>query len=419
MPRSSRAPVRAALLRGAVLLALSLATACATAPPDGPTARAPTAPAAVPQPVADAIEALRSEFAPDRRTARFDIEPRLEGGLLVLRGETTSAEAKDALVRRLAAGGVAHRDEILLLPDPALAPLQWALANNSVSNHRTTPGHTAELSTQLLLGTPMRVLRRENGFYLVQSPDRYLSWVDGGGIQRITEQELRRYEAAPKLMYTRATGTAYAAPDRRAEPVADLVLGALLEVVGGTGAGEWLHGRMPDGRDVYVPRDEMTPFEPWVEGVVATESQLVAISRTFMGAPYLWGGASAKGMDCSGFTRTVYLMQGLILPRDASQQVHAGVLVDDSGDFSRLRPGDLLFFGRPASDGAPERVVHVGMWIGAGRFIHSSGRVMINSVDPAAPDYDAHNRGRYLRSKRVLGSMHGVKTLRGGGLFTF
>jgi cell wall-associated NlpC family hydrolase len=55
-----------------------------------------------------------------------------------------------------------------------------------------------------------------------------------------------------------------------------------------------------------------------------TEASLVATARTLMGAPYLWGGTSAKGMDCSGFTKTIYLMNGLILPRDASQQVHVG-----------------------------------------------------------------------------------------------
>jgi gamma-D-glutamyl-L-lysine dipeptidyl-peptidase len=308
----------------------------------------------------------------------------------------------------------------VVLPDAALDDRNWALANNSVANLRTTPGHSSELSTQVLLGTPLRVLRQQNGFYLVQTPEGYLSWVDGGGIRRMTEAQLRAYEAVPKIIFTRSFGVALSEPRTAAEPVADLVLGALLELVDAQSSGDgFFHARMPDGRAAYVPRTDAARFDEWVAGVHATESNLVAVARTFMGVPYLWGGTSAKGVDCSGYTKMIYLMNGLILPRDASQQVHIGTLVDDRGDFGSLRVGDLLFFGRPAADGAPERVVHVGMWIGDGRFIHASGRVHISSVDATAPDYDELNHRRYLRTKRVLGSSSGVKALRDGGLFSF
>jgi gamma-D-glutamyl-L-lysine dipeptidyl-peptidase len=307
-----------------------------------------------------------------------------------------------------------------VLPDASIGQESWAVASNSVSNLRTTPGHAAELSTQVLLGTPLRVLKQQDGFYFVQTPEGYLSWVDGGGIRRITEAELQAYRSAPRIIYLRTAGIAFSAPDTGAEPVLDLVLGAQLQVEGAqNSAGKFFRARTPDGRIAYVPASEAAPYDRWLASVRATESSLVATARTMIGAPYLWGGTSSKGMDCSGFTKTIYLMNGLLLPRDASQQVHIGTLVDEAGDFSRLRPGDLLFFGRAAAAGAPERVTHVGMWIGDGRFIHSAGRVRINSVDPAQPDYDASNHNRYLRSKRVLGSSNGVKLLTDDALFRF
>jgi cell wall-associated NlpC family hydrolase len=116
----------------------------------------------------------------------------------------------------------------------------------------------------------------------------------------------------------------------------------------------------------------------------------------------LWGGTSTKGLDCSGFTKTVYFMDGMILPRDASQQEKIGVLVDDRKNYDLLEPGDLLFFGKEVTDSTDEKIVHVGMWIGDMKFIHASGDVHISSMDVDDPEYDEYNDNRYLRTKRIL-----------------
>jgi cell wall-associated NlpC family hydrolase len=139
-----------------------------------------------------------------------------------------------------------------------------------------------------------------------------------------------------------------------------------------------------------------------------------------MGVPYLWGGTSSKGVDCSGFTKTIYFMNGKILPRDASQQVYAGELVDENKNFDQLRPGDLLFFGYAATDSTQERITHVGMWIGDNQFIHSPGleaRVKISSVDPESEYYDAYNLNRYIRTKRMINSQQDIIALRDVELF--
>jgi cell wall-associated NlpC family hydrolase len=160
--------------------------------------------------------------------------------------------------------------------------------------------------------------------------------------------------------------------------------------------------RFPDGRQAFVPKEEAQEYSTWISNLSGEAEALVEISKTLMGVPYLWGGTSTKGVDCSGFTKTIYFLNGMVIPRDASQQVHTGKQIDSTANFDALEKGDLLFFGRKATAESPEKVVHVGMWIGDNQFIHSSEMVRISSVDKNDENYDAYNVGRYLRSKRIL-----------------
>jgi gamma-D-glutamyl-L-lysine dipeptidyl-peptidase len=409
-------PSRLALACAALLLALScgpLATKPAmTVPPSGAPAHSGLQ---VPPFVDDTIAAIRADYAPDRRVARFDLDAAWSDGRLVMTGVTDQPAALARLSDALAAHGVDWQDDVRRLPDLAAVGLPWALVNNSVANLRTDPRHSAELATQAPLGTPLRMLDRDGGWLLVQGPDGYLAWVDSGAIEALNDAELAAHRRAEKVIYLEPAGVAVSEPRPGSAPISDLVAGAML-VREGSAAG-YHRVRFPDGREAHVPESEAVAYSGWVAGVRATEESLVASAVSLLGRPYLWGGTSPNGMDCSGFTKTVYLLNGLVLPRDASQQVHAGALVDDIGDFSRLRPGDLLFFGPAATATSPERVVHVGLWMGGGRFIHSSGRVRIGSVDPVDPLYDDYNTKRYLRTKRMLGDGWGVHRLAEDALY--
>lgn len=343
------------------------------------------------------LKELKAKYAPDSRVNIFAVEASQKGNGILLKGQTNHAAAKAELLEKLKGKKVI--DNISVLPeDSGLGDKIYALVNNSVANLRSNPKHSAELATQSTLGTPLKVYEKRGDFYRVQTPDGYIAWVDHGGIVNLNLKDLETYINAPQLIYQPVYGFAYANTNLSGPPVADLVAGALLQQV--ASSGNTYQVKFPDGREAFIPKSEAIPMQSWLDQRVPNPTSLVELGKQFTGFPYLWGGTSSKGMDCSGFTKTVYFMHGLVLPRDASQQVHAGTLVDDKKDWSKLQKGDLLFFGRVTPE--RERVVHVGMWIGDMSFIHASGKIRISSFDPKSPNYDEFNLNRYLRTKRMI-----------------
>ena len=335
------------------------------------------------------------KFAPDRRTTVFQIEAVVRNGQLVLVGKTNMIGAKSFLTNRLHLLKIDFKDEVRYLPEEELGEKIFAIINNSVCNIRSTPKHSGELSTQALLGTVVTILEKEGAWYSVQTPDRYIGWVDGGAIKRVTKEEIEDYKQWYKLIITVPFAYSFSEEDTDSQTVSDLVFGDLLELK--SESAEFYHVAYPDGRMAYIRKSEAQMYNKWHEATKATESSLVKAGKKMMGVPYLWGGTSTKGVDCSGFTKTSYLMNGIVLPRDASQQAQVGENIDTSKGFEDLKPGDLLFFGG-------EKVVHVAMWIGHGQFIHSGGKVEIKSFDPKSPLFDEYNLNRFLFAKRVLGT---------------
>ena len=346
------------------------------------------------------IATVRNTFAPDGRIALFDVEAEKRENAYVLRGETNMPQAAESLRSKLDSAKVEYVDSIQVLPAKELGEQRFGIVGISVANLRDEPKHSAQLVTQATLGTPVKVLKKEDSWYFIQVPDGYLAWVDAGGVDLKTQVELDEWKASEKLIFTEQYGKSFSEARENSTPVSDLVLGNILELK--TENGNFYEVVYPDGRTAFIPTKSSAKYADWIKTEKPAE-KLVSTAQNLMGLPYLWGGTSAKGVDCSGYTKTVYFMNGYIIPRDASQQVREGILIDSTKNFSNLEKGDLLFFGRPATDSTSERVVHVGMWIGNNEFIHSSGDVHISSMDSLAENFDEYNLNRYLRTKRIFG----------------
>ena len=346
---------------------------------------------------------IKNEYAPDKRVAIYDISLIPIQDHILLKGESDQAKAVEELKQELTDSGIQFTDSIDLLPNKSVGEFKYAVINNSVANIRSKPKHSAELATQALLGTGLKVLKIAGSFYLVQVPDGYISWVDHGGVTLMNERDYANWIEADKVIYTKTVGNVYQEENDHTAILSDIVLGAQLKLI--NKGIDFFTVEFPDKRIGYIKNNEARLYNEWIQNVQPSGDLIEKYARDFLGSPYLWGGTSIKGMDCSGFTKTVYLMNGFIIPRDASQQIHAGKNIDKNLKFEGLEKGDLMFFGKTATDSTKQRVTHVGIWLGndKGEFIHSASQVRLSSIDVESEYYDENNTKRYLGSRRYLG----------------
>lgn len=346
----------------------------------------------------DKVKEVEQQFALDKRTVIFDIELKQSNDKISLEGETSSVEAFQVLKSMLPVG---LENNVRLLPDEIIGEKEWGLIYNAVEKLHRTNSYTSETVNEVLFGTPVRLLDKKGSWRRVQTPEKYIGWVSEA-IEPITEAELRKYNKKEKVIVVSPYALTYETDDTSGEIVSNLVAGNILELKAETSG--FFNVGYPDGRKAYIKKEDAVQLNRWMESIEYTQSSIVDRAKKFMGVPYVWGGTSSQGLDCSGFTKLTYFLHGVVLPRDASQQVNTGILVDETGNFDNLQPADLVFFGEKADDDSgKERVVHVGIYIGNKRFIHASDYIKINSFDPADPLYDEYNTNRYLRTKRIIG----------------
>ncbi len=357
---------------------------------------------ATPSPADRALIPVRERFAPDRRLAVFDLKTEIRPGGIVVQGEVESTAAREAAIQAVRGAGFAEvTDRIMVLPDPALGADQSGVVRVSVANVRTRPSHAAEMGTQTVMGWTVRVLKRQSGWYYVHTdPDGYLGWIEELQLTLMSPAGKASWEAAPQVITTVPVSMVRVAPDTASQPVTDLVAGSILKKTGTSGA--WTGVEVVDGRTGFVRSEDVEGYGSWKASRKPSGDLIERTALQFMGVPYLWGGTSSKGFDCSGFAKTVLRLNGIELPRDTDQQAQEGIEVPTSDGLSRLQKGDLLFFGTKASADRPERVSHVGIHVGNLEFIHASGLVRRNSLDPASPIYSESLRNRLLHVRRVL-----------------
>lgn len=212
-----------------------------------------------------------------------------------------------------------------------------AIINVSVVPVRATNSDKTEITTQLLFGESVDILEVKGNWAKIKTHyDDYEGWIDAKQYLPISDEDFAQRETeiiTEKVLYYKNKGDKF-----------------LLSI----------------GSE--VPRENEPSPAP--ENL---RERIVETALEFLNVPYLWGGRSFFGIDCSGFTQVVYKVNGIKIPRDAYQQAELGEVLDF---IEEAQPGDLAFF-----ENEEGRIVHVGIMLEDQKIIHAHGKVRINELD--------------------------------------
>ena len=242
---------------------------------------------------------------------------------------------------------------------------------------RALGNERSELISQLLFGEFLKVLEQNENWCLVTNiADNYVGWVDTKMIHPVTEDT---FLTAQKMDIIRMP--------RTYSIIFDIMRNQTMLLPGGSLIYNLTDQEFKIGNDVWSLIEPVSPIEKYT-----ATYQIVEIALQYLNAPYLWGGKSILGIDCSGLVQVVYAIGGYLLPRDASQQVDQGKVVNF---LTESLPGDLAFFENEVGN-----ISHVGILIDATSIIHSSGWVKVERID--SQGIISSSTGKYTHRLRVI-----------------
>jgi hypothetical protein len=236
--------------------------------------------------------------------------------------------------------------------------MNYGICDQAVVPVRQQPGERYEMVNQMLFGDLVVIKGTVKDWLLVETfDDQYEGWVDRKQLSVLSNEEFNELIIEDRVYAMDAAMEVYG---KQSGKKLILTRGALLTAYN-NGSFIYRNDRFGYPGNTYKPGQQPVPDD------------IERLARAFQGSPYLWGGRSPFGIDCSGLVQVVFKMNGIFLPRDSSQQVTKG---DSISFVHEAQPGDLAFFGNEEGD-----IIHVGIIISDQHIIHASGHVRIDKID--------------------------------------
>ena len=337
------------------------------------------------------IKQISKKYILDKSLEVNEVAVDLKNQVPTFTGMTTNIDLYNEI--KAYSDSLSFGNDVVLLPDPLLGDSTRGIINVSVAPIRDSSSHTAQMVDQAIMGNWVKILVEKEDWYLCQTHYNYVGWITKSAIHQCTINFISDWTKNANHRIKTLNSIIYSETNISSIPISDGVLNNRLKIT--KDLVDWNEVILPDGRVGFIQKKNI---ELVVEDKDLTNQSSIVISNalSMKGVPYLWGGNSSKGNDCSGFTQTVFMASGIQLPRDARQQAQVGkLLIDDP-----IKEGDLLFFG------TGDRVTHVGISMGGDKFIHQGskleGKVDIHSLNPKSPIYNSYRKETFLYAKRVI-----------------
>jgi cell wall-associated NlpC family hydrolase len=231
-----------------------------------------------------------------------------------------------------------------------------------VANMFSSATDDSDVVSQAILGTNVVTIESRGDWAKILTPDGYAGWISTASLRPLRDSHAYA-QSENTVQVDNLFANLYRETDVTThKPVLTIPFESRLEVEqeGSGDDARWLRVRLPDQSTAWIQNGDVVR-----DPKLLTIAQSIELAKRFLGIPYLWGGRSSFGYDCSGFTQMLVRQRGINMPRDADlQAAWNGVVVIDRKD---LQTGDLLFFGS-----SPANITHTGMFIGNGEFIHDT-----------------------------------------------
>jgi len=332
--------------------------------------------------VMDIIQTANARFYLDERIWYQDVQAEIQGNTLVLSGEAFFQRPVKGLERRLKRAGYEFEivDNVTYLPEAFPGDKGYAIVTDPFVMGRYKPVEIKQEGTEMLYGEPVRLIRDADPYFQVQSNTGYLGYIPKTAVRVVGLAEWNRYHVGQQAVFQQNLAL---------DDGFIIKLGSRLPFLGDDTL------LLADGSTRSVVSENYRIVDPASN---PKRLEILESAKQYLGLPYVWGGRSAEGVDCSGFVMQSYALNDIYLPRDTDEMANVGRIIGLPGWTDALLPGDLLFF-----TGSRRLVTHVAIYMGEDKVIHSLGKgVQIHSLDPSQPDFSERLTETFIFAKRLF-----------------